>query len=348
MVTLSIILVALLVFSDGTNSLSIQGFSVIDNLIEGGIGTDTLIFENLFLSADKIAELETLAAADTATGSVTIFGETFNWQDFEDIQVNNLQSLETLVGRTNTAFANTLTNGDITENIEIFDFVLALTNVTNEKSRNTIVDNVTGQDSTTFLANEARNFVQTQSRQLSSYFKNIRAGYTGFSSNVPRAYDLALPSHMQAGYSELFVDKNDQPVDVQSHFNDWSGFLQITGAKSEVSNNETDSETDSLIATLGLDHRINKGLLVGAYFGYSYDDANTDIFDSSLEVEGLNAGLYSHYRINDLFIEGSIGLRHLNYDQERNVALTTLTADSDFQGAQIQYGLAHWSRTVLR
>ncbi|NWF70988.1 MAG: hypothetical protein HXY40_18030 [Chloroflexi bacterium] len=70
----------------GDDTVIIRGLSVVGDGINGGDGFDTLTFD---LSSTNPAELQAIAqqiaAANPAGGTITIFGSTYNWLNFEQL-----------------------------------------------------------------------------------------------------------------------------------------------------------------------------------------------------------------------------------------------------------------------
>ena len=72
----------------GNDSITLQNGANIGGVIDGGNGTDTLVFNFSGLSASDLAAVQSVVTAASSSGSVTISGHTYTWTSIEQF-VNN-------------------------------------------------------------------------------------------------------------------------------------------------------------------------------------------------------------------------------------------------------------------
>ena len=166
---------------NGTVILS--GPSHIVSQIQGGIGGGDIIrFENMRgISAAQEAQLVALAAADsTAQTTITLFGETINWINFEDVQVD-ASSLETyssvLTGPGLQQFATSLDN--INGLNDALRGLLKGLNDANPALLNELASNASGQGQANALQDFARNQDTRLYSLLSNQFSSLRGNISG-------------------------------------------------------------------------------------------------------------------------------------------------------------------------
>ncbi|WP_146215650.1 Ig-like domain-containing protein [Hoeflea marina] len=86
----------------------------------------------------------------------------------------------------------------------------------------------------------------------------------------------------------------------------------------------------------GMDHRFSSDLVAGIGFGYGRDVVDIGSQGSSSEGQALSASLYGSYHPGDaMFIDGQIGVGHLDFEGRRFVSSTDDFATSSRDGAQV-------------
>lgn len=144
---------------------------IVGNIQGGAGGGDVIRFENMRgISAAQEAQLVALAAADsTAQTTITLFGETINWINFEDVQVD-ASSLETyssvLTGPGLQQFATSLDN--INGLNDALRGLLKGLNDANPALLNELASNASGQGQ----ANALQDFARNQDTRLYSLLSN--------------------------------------------------------------------------------------------------------------------------------------------------------------------------------
>jgi hypothetical protein len=71
----------------GNDTIVIQDGAAINGVIDGGGGSDTLIFSHTGLSDTESAQLNAIAASNPATGFVILKGQLYVWANMEDVQI---------------------------------------------------------------------------------------------------------------------------------------------------------------------------------------------------------------------------------------------------------------------
>lgn len=283
----------------GNGTVVLSGVSVIDGTIDGGDGDgDVLRFENVRgVSSEKRAELEALANADrTGESSVTLFGETINWSNFEDVQVDfaSLTSYEELFSTTGfEGYGAALDNvKNLNEELRVF---LNALNDLDEDDLKVVAANSSGQT----VAAAAENYVRSQGSEVfslfSAEFSSLRGGGNGGGSGVASNQRTGLfTREIQVGVTI------NEPVDESR--------VYITGyvgnGTQDPDANQTESSIDSTSIMFGRSEAVSSQWRVGLWGGYTDNDANVDSFGSEFKSEAGFIGATAQF-------EGDYGFSNL-------------------------------------
>ncbi|MEM6820475.1 MAG: autotransporter domain-containing protein [Verrucomicrobiota bacterium] len=341
--------------NNGTVILS--GPSRIIGTIDGESGAgDILRFENTRgVNASKQAELEALAAAD-ADGTVTLFGETITWQNFEDIQFDSssVQAYQDLLTSPElNQFAWALDNVLSLDDDDFREFLTVLNNVDLS-----ILDDTLRNSSGLTILDGMTDFAQSQDTGLFGQIMNqlftVRDGASGFNSNsFTLLNDLDNQSMQRLKNNLIALNTNGvsdvstldraslEPLGEELRSNVYlTGFAEAS--YQDNTGNRAKSSSIRGTAILGGGSWLTENLYIGGFGGYAKNDSRVDIFDSSLTTHSAYVGVNVSYVRNRWFANVMAGFGyHDIYTTRWNAANQQFNGEnSGYQGmvmSQIGY-----------
>lgn len=286
--------------ANGTVVLS--GPSHIVGGIDGGGGTDTLRFENMRgINAAKQAELAALAAADPAAGTVTLFGETMNWLNFEDIQADaaSLVAYQSLVvDQGLQGYASSLDN--VTGLNDSFRQLLKELNNVDGALLDQALSNASGQSVVNALSDMAReqdtNFFHLFSNQFSSLRGNVSGSLASNQSNQVQGSGL-FTQDMQAGAGAGPSDQIDTWV-----------LSYVGNGRQDANGSRAEADYDNTSFLFGRGTEINENWYLGGFGGYTRSEGQIDGFGSYLENKGGWIGANAQFQHGDVFANFAGGM----------------------------------------
>ena len=301
----------------GNATLNIEGPSHIQGTMFGGPGAgDTIRFQNIRgISDAKRAELEALAGADpTQVTSVTLFGETLSFTEFESIQVElaSLQSYGDLLrpglGNYGTALDNV---------IQLNDEIRGFLNALNDADLDTL-NKIAGTTSGQVIVSGLDDFVQHQDTNLFSLFMNefstLRGDPSGGGSLAANERSGLFTREIQVG-----VTINEPIVDTTHAF--VTGYVGNGTQDPDLVRSESSIDNTSIL--FGFGNHVSNDWRLGFWGGYVDNEATVDSFGSYLRNEAGYVGVNANYLSDDLFANVLLGYGF--HDQ--------LSTRRDFQGS---------------
>ena len=287
-------------FGAGNATLNIEGASHIQGLMSGGAGAgDTIRFQNIRgISDAKRAELQALVGADpTQITSITLFGETLSFTEFESIQVElaSLQSYEHILRPGLGGYGAALDNV-IQLNDEIRGFLNSL-NDADLASLNRIAGTTSGQ----VIVSGIDDFVQHQDANLFSLFSNefssLRGDRSGGASVGANRGNGLFTREIQVGVTV------QEPVEDSHIF--VTGFVGNGSQDPDLIRSESSIDNTSII--FGRTDHVSDEWMLGIWGGYVENEATVDSFGSYLGNEAGYVGLNASYLNEDFFSNFILG-----------------------------------------
>lgn len=340
----------------GNATVVLSGPSHIIGTMNGGAGTnDVLRFENMRgINAARKAELAALAAADV-DGTITLFGESIAWINFEDIQfdANSILAYSDLItDPTFSTFTNALDN--VTGlNDDFRDFLKALNNIDLLLLEDALRSS-TGLSFWNALQDLQQNLDVSLFNQMMHQLGSVPFSSSSFSFASLDSLDSTSMRQLKQNLIALDAQGTPdlppleqatiQPINANDLVSSayLAGYAE-TGHQSATGDRSKSSSIRGSVL-LGSGSWLTENLYLGGFAGYTKSDARIDIFNSSLTTHSAQAGMSASYRWNDWFANVIAGLGyHGIYTTRWNVANQQFNGETDgYQGMVMSQLGYHW------
>ncbi|MEM7603460.1 MAG: autotransporter outer membrane beta-barrel domain-containing protein, partial [Verrucomicrobiota bacterium] len=308
-------------FGLGDGTLVLSGPSHLVGTIGGGAGSDVIRFENMRgINAAKQAELAALAAADPVAGTVTLFGETIEWENIQDIQAD----LTTLV-----SYESLLTGPGLSDYARALDNVQGLTDSfrallkeLNNADLNLLNDGASNSSGQT-LHMGLDDFVRNQDTRLYSLLSNE------FASLRPR--DSASDRTAAGRSSGLFSREVPISATVGDSSDGTEPFLTgyVEQGNQSATGSRPDSSYDNTTILFGSGKKVTSDIYLGVFGGYTDNESRVDGFGSLLKNEAGYFGMTAQYEGDFLFanLVAAYGF-HDQMSRRRDIAGNVMEGDA--------------------
>jgi hypothetical protein len=279
-----------------------SGVSRIQGILDGeGGGGDTLQFRNLRgVSPETIEQLKAFAAAN-GDGTISLFGETVSWINFENILVDlsSIQSFQNLITTPGLeGYAVALDNILDIDNPEFRAFFEALGDLNGDQLEEA-VRNSSGQTTISAFTDLLQSQNTALFHQLMGQMGSFRSGSGGgFNSqfSLTGRQDNAAMDRLQSklialdaqGVSDVStIDRASVETASPQRNENHHVFINGYGSISEQDDTSfrSESETVSTSTVLGGGSWLTENLYVGGFGGYSGSKTTFDAFGSEFESD---------------------------------------------------------------
>ena len=118
------------------------------------------------------------------------------------------------------------------------------------------------------------------------------------------------------GYPQGYVP----PPAKATYHSGWSGFVLGTITIDEQANNGSYSQRDTTGGVLGgLDYRLNRNLIIGAFFNWGYTGGTVDNFNSAQQNNSYTPGLFAGYQKHNFYLDALVSYTYNTYKLDRNI-----------------------------
>ncbi len=314
----------------GNGTLILSGPSHLVGLVDGQAGmSDVLKFQNMRGITDaKRAELVALAAADSAAlTTVTLFGETISWQNFEDIQAvaGTLVSYQSLITDPGLqVYAASLDN--VTGLNDSFRQFLKGLNDVDAGSLNDVLSNTSGRTVSNALGDLFREQDVNFFHMFSNQFSSLRGDVSG-----------PIASNQSGGVQSTGLFSQEVPVGMSvgrppEKYQTWVTSYVGNGTQGQnASRAAADYDKTSILFGRGTD--LNENWYLGGFGGYARNEGQVDRFGSYLETNGGYVGANAQFRSGDVFANfaGAIGFQDVK-SVRRDFLSNRMDGDTDSIG----------------
>ena len=181
----------------------------------------------------------------------------------------------------------------------------------------------------TFLNQEV--FTQVQQTFQEPGFNT--SGLTLLNSSDQNPFAISMESQMksaqqQAKNSVAYLDPSTvgypqgyvPPPAKATYHSGWSGFVLGTITIDEQANNGSYSQRDTTGGVLGgLDYRLNRNLIIGAFFNWGYTGGTVDNFNSAQQNNSYTPGLFAGYQKHNFYLDALVSYTYNTYKLDRNI-----------------------------
>lgn len=191
----------------------------------------------------------------------------------------------------------------------------------------------------------AQRFTNSQINNIEDHFLLLHQNFT-FKKGLRNSFESSLktfvsqgillaennynaPAQMQTrtDFSVGIIPKTDnlQPLS-KGFFDDWpialwtSGNLDYGSIERQGSRNKFSSQG----VTLGVDYQVKENLILGAGFGYGFDNTRIDSLGSKTKSRQLTASIYGSYQpLQDWYLDVLAGYGNVSFDNNRRSSTDT-------------------------
>ncbi|MEM6915770.1 MAG: autotransporter outer membrane beta-barrel domain-containing protein, partial [Verrucomicrobiota bacterium] len=292
----------------GDDKVILSGPSRIDGKIDGGYGKDVLRFEKMRgISAEKKEELRRLSEKNSGSGSIELFSEVIDWENFEafEADLRSLQSYESLITAPGLSdFARALDSPRGLDD-EFRNFLNALNQV-EEEELNEVVANASGQTLLQAWDDLGRDQDNRLFSLLGQQFSSLRGNVSGREEAT-----AARPQGIFA--NEVPASSFQEVPDGVTAF----AFGFVGGGDYEPSLNRSSSRYDATSFVFGAGGEISENWSLGLFGGYGRTEGQVDSFGSEMETRSLSAGVTAQYVNGMFFANLTAGYRYFDSDTTR-------------------------------
>lgn len=326
-------------------------------MIDGGAGNDILRFSRM--KGISRAQARALASANPAAGSICIQGETYEWQNFETIETDNLLSYEhDLIddpGLKKLGHKLDHMKPGVKETTR--QGLIFVDNAEGTEETEARLGNLSGRGCSKMTGATAINSTGRVTENLKQQLHQLRLVYQKNRDSTPDTgpHTTARSSFNLNSRLVAYADTDpgaasDMPALTLARFDmparsagepaaqKWHGFatIDLTSAELDTSADPGDYVTSGV--TLGGGRLLKDWMTLGLYAGVARTGVDVDPWGSDLESDAALLGLYTMLTMDAWFLSGLAGYTYYEYDMERVIPGVAL-AESETHGDQFTCSL---------
>lgn len=327
-------------------TIAAYGAPVVNGIMHGGSGGeidgDTIVFDFVGICLEDYQNLG-------ESGTITHWGQTYSWEEFENVVVNALSFVEWAETPNQIEIAevfdciNEIPAPELVEFIDILvavgeeDFPEALNQLSPQRYEIFSKIAFNNHDFMLRHLNNRSNIIRENATDLWD-----TSGFTFLDNTLdPKFERMTAMLTASKNMPNQNITRVTAPEPNPTNNNRFGLFLSGNAilAEGDGTPDIYDYEWDTYGVVVGGDYQLFPGLALGVMGGYSYSDVKLDHYGSDAEVESYMIGTYLNWWWQHFYINGMFSYGLNEYEGRREVPFVNNSHHFDTDGTQLNLGL---------